>query len=175
MKHIIIVGSVRKGNSLYIAEQIALAKGKDCKVVQLSNYQINLCNGCLACDETQKCVFDDGMTTILSDVRNAETIIVVTPSRYALLSGDAKVFIDRLNPTAASEELVGKKFVGIAVGQTDKDDKSIANALKSLEIFAESAGLESLGVFPVYECLGEDAAKSGGEIPALAKKVAKLL
>lgn len=149
-----VIGSMRKGNSAYIANEIKKA------FHEIDSYtlghNINYCTGCLECDETHKCVIRDDMDQILESIIASDVLLVVTPVRYSLMSGDVKVFIDRLNPTAVSESICGKKLLAIAIGQTEEQDGTIQDALKSLEMFAQNASLEYLGGYPVYTCYGQD-------------------
>lgn len=158
----LVVGSMRRGNSAYIAE-IIKNNFEGINIFTLGN-GINYCTGCLECDETHKCHYRDEMDVILSKLCESDTLIIVTPVRYSLMSGDVKVFIDRLNPTAVSEELVGKKLIAIAVGQTEEADGTIQDALKSLEMFANNAAMEYVGGFPVYSCYGNNELKEKTDV-----------
>lgn len=175
MKVLIVVGSARKGNSQFLANCIAkTVHSKQLEVVRLSDYEINYCTGCLECDETHECYIKDGMEVLLEKVKEAETLVMVSPARYSLLSGDCKVFIDRLNPTAVSEEIVGKKFIGVVVGQSEEDaeDHSIVKALQSLVDFAENAGMEVLGRYAVYNCYDPNSAEGQEGIEELCQEIA---
>jgi len=175
MSNLILVGSARKGNSLFLANCIAGAiTGEDVEVVRLSDYEINYCTGCLECDETHECYIKDGMEVLLAKVKAADTLIMVSPVRYSLLSGDCKVFIDRLNPTAVSEEIVGKKFIAVVVGQSEEgtEDHSIEKGLQSLVDFAENAGLDVLGGYAVYNCYAENSAAEQEGIENLCQEIA---
>lgn len=175
MKELIVVGSARKGNSLFLANCIAEAvHSKQLEVVRLSDYEINYCTGCLECDETHECYIKDGMEVLLEKVKEAQTLVMVSPARYSLLSGDCKVFIDRLNPTAVSEEIVGKKFIGVVVGQSEEgaENRSIEKALQSLVDFAENAGMEVVGRYAVYNCYEANSAEDQEGIEGLCQEIA---
>ena len=150
----LVVGSMRKGNSAYISE-IINNNFDNVNVFTLGD-GINYCTGCLECDEIHRCHYRNKMDVILPTLCESDILIIVTPVRYSLMSGDVKVFIDRLNPTAVSEKLVGKKIIAIAIGQTKEEEGTIQDALKSLEMFAANAAMEYVGGFPVYSCYGND-------------------
>lgn len=180
MKALIIVASARKGSSLYIAKQIAESVGEvlQCEIVRLSDYQIGYCSGCLECDETHECNIPDDMKTILEKLLGVDVLIMISPARYSLLSGDAKVFIDRLNPTAVSGDIEGKKFIAITVGQTDKEEDidSVNLAAESLVAFADNAGMETEGKYCVYNCYGpEDIYKKENQIKDIVKDIVQRL
>ena len=121
---------------------------------------INYCTGCLECDELHECIIHDRMDDILSSIVSSESLIIVTPVRYSLMSGDVKVFIDRLNPTAVSETIVGKDLFVIAIGQTEEEEGTVQDAISSLKMFADNAGLNFREGYPVFLCYGSDDLKN---------------
>ena len=170
----ILVGSARDGNSLYFARKIS--EKYPANVIQIATKKISLCTGCLDCDETQKCVFGDEMDDLIRTMVESDVIIAISPARWGLLSGDLKLFIDRLNPIATTEELVDKRFIGVVIGQSKTDDTSIPHALKSLEYFAESAGMKLMGSFSIYECLsGDDLSKNESVVSNTVAEILKLM
>lgn len=152
MKTTILVGSMRNGNSAFLAEKIADEIGES-NVFTLGG-NIQYCTGCLQCDETHECYIHDDMDKILPAIKASENLIIVTPVRYSLMSGDVKVFIDRLNPTAVSEDICGKTLITVAVGQTTEDDGTVQDAINAMEMFANNASLEFAGGYPFYSCYG---------------------
>jgi len=157
-KVLIIVGSARKGNSRYLANRIDEATNRtSCEIINLSDYNITYCDGCLSCDETETCHIDDDMSVLLAKVNECEKMILITPVRWSLLSGDMKVFIDRLNPYAASKKLSGKMAYGFAIGQSEGDEiVSIELGLESMKHFCENAEIVFYGGDIVAGCLQPD-------------------
>lgn len=178
MKTLIIVASARKGSSRYIANRLAeKLEPSDVKIIQLSDYSISFCTGCLVCDETHVCNIDDEMNQLVDVVKEADALVFITPARYSLLSGEAKVFIDRLNPTAVTGDIEGKKFIAVAVGQTQKEDAldSISLAAQSLINFAENAGLRVLGKYCIYGCYGPDDIEQNEDVEQTCEAAANAL
>lgn len=170
----VVVGSMRKGNSALIGDKLKSVI-TNTKVFTLGS-NIHYCTGCLECDETHKCNISDDMDFILPSIVESDILIIVTPVRYSLMSGDVKVFIDRLNPTAVSEELCGKKLIAIAVGQTDEEEGSVQDSLSSLQMFANNAGMQYMGGYPIFSCYGnDDLAKKENEINDVIKWVKEKL
>ncbi len=104
MRILAIVGSARRGNTYAMVEAAThelSAKACDVELIHLRDIKLEVCDGCLACDEEGKCVIEDDMEKILPDVAQADGFIFGTPARWSLLSGELKVFIDRSNPLAA--------------------------------------------------------------------------
>lgn len=163
MKNVtMVIGSMRDGNSAFIARRIKEELPAVSAFVLGGN--IGYCTGCLACDETHQCVIRDGMDSIIESIKESDILLIVTPVRYSLMSGDVKVFIDRLNPTAVAETIVGKEVLAIAIGQTEEADGTIASALSSIEMFADNANMTFGGGYPVYSCYGSDELSNKEEI-----------
>ena len=161
MKNVVIVsGSMRKGNTFGIAkmyEEAFKSCGFTTHLIALSEKQYSFCNGCLSCDETQKCIINDGFMDIIDMIRNADLIVFGTPARWRLLSGELKTFLDRLNPFAAVEGYAGLKTFVYAVGQSDDESiDSIQSAANSVCTFAEDAGMDILGTQVFCNLLSEE-------------------
>ena len=161
MKIIGIVGSPRQGNTeamVRAALNGAREAGAQTELVLLRDLKIEICDGCLQCDETEKCHFDDDMGEVNNKLIEADGFIMGTPARWSLLSGDLKVFMDRTNPLAMSERLKGKAAGIVAVGQSpkDEDEQSISKAADSVKNFCSNAGIDVVGVVLGFEALQEN-------------------
>lgn len=159
MKKIVIVsGSKRKGNTLGIANIYMSEfqkRGCTTKLIDLSTEEINYCDGCLSCDETQVCKINDNFSKIIDELRSADVLILGTPARWRLLSGELKSFIDRLNPYAAIEGYANINVFIYALGQSSEHEgESILSAIDSVCAFAKDAGMNILGTQAFYELYG---------------------
>jgi len=155
MKKIVIVsGSKRTGNTLGIAKIYAeefQKKGCTANLIDLSSINITYCDGCLRCDETQQCIFKDDFDKVIEDIRTADLVIMGTPARWSLLSGELKSFIDRLNPYAAVEGYTGINIFIYGLGQSSEEGgSSIISAINSVSTFANDAGMKILGTQAFY-------------------------
>lgn len=158
MRIVAIVGSSRRGNTYAMVEAGCHAL-KDCDVelIHLKDVDIKVCDGCLSCDETGKCAIDDDMEDILRAIKEADGLIIGTPSRWSLLSGELKIFIDRLNPLAVPELLKGKSAIVFAVGQTEGDEsETIRLAVNSVKNFCDNAGIKVEEEVVAEGCLGPE-------------------
>lgn len=159
MKIIAIIGSMRKGNSYQMVEGIVDAiteKGVELEVIHLKDISMSFCDGCLSCDETGKCHMEDDVSDIVTKIENADGLIFASPTRWSLLSGEMKTFMDRLNPLAVPEKLANKKAIIFVAGQTKKeDDDSIMIAASSIESFCINAGIDVVDKVLAYDCLME--------------------
>lgn len=101
-KVLIISASLRCGsNSELMAKSVmdgALAAGHEVELLSLKGKNISFCKGCLACQNSGKCVIRDDMDEMISKVCNAEVIVIATPVYYYGMPGQLKTFLDRCNP-----------------------------------------------------------------------------
>ncbi len=104
---LVITTSLRAGsNSDALAEELirgAKESGHQVERISLKDKDIRFCRGCLACQKTQKCVIRDDAVEIAEKVKNADTLVFVTPIYYYEMSGQMKTLLDRLNPLFPSD------------------------------------------------------------------------
>ncbi len=153
---LIIIGSRREGNSTLFGKKLKEALKKErisADTITPGNQKIYLCTGCMDCDENGICDFKDDMIENVEKVNSAEYLIFITPTRWNLLSGDLKIFMDRLNPLYASRKLEGKKLIAIAIGSKKKEEYSTDGAVTSLGSFADSSGMKLVYHKQFNECL----------------------
>lgn len=159
MNIVIVSGSKRKGNSEYIADALVdCLKGlEECinvTCLKLSEIEMDFCTGCLLCDETARCCIDDEMTNLVDVIANADGMILISPARWSLISGEMKTFLDRLNPLAVSMKLAGKKCITITIGQSDESEgDSIIAASNSFRAFADNAEMIVYRQIEIFSCL----------------------
>ncbi len=137
-----IVGSRRKGNSYHLMQRIsdALAENRiSSDNIIPGNQKIYLCTGCMDCDKNGICDFNDDMKNNIDKINAAEVLIFITPTRWNTLSGDLKIFIDRLNPLYSIKGLKNKKIIVLCIGSKTHNEYSTDGALTSLGLFIESA------------------------------------
>lgn len=174
-KALIVVGSRREGNSFYLANKIKEELKKDrivSYIIVPGNQKIHLCTGCMDCDENGVCDFTDDMQRNIDRLLECDTIIFITPTRWNLLSGDIKIFMDRLNPLYTNKKMEGKKMVAISIGSSPKDVYSTDDAVKSLTNFAESASMDTVLTYQFNNCLDfKDILKQEDNINSLIEKL----
>lgn len=158
MRIVAIVGSVRRGNTYAMVEAACHAlEDAEVELIHLKDIDVHMCDGCLTCDESGDCHIDDSMVDILTRMKEANGLILGTPSRWSLLSGELKVFLDRLNPLAVPESLKGKKAIILAVGQTEGEEaESIREAANSVGAFCDNAGIKVIDTIVAEGCLAQN-------------------
>ena len=122
-KVLVITTSLRaKSNSDILASRLAEGAkdaGHSVECISLKGRDIKYCIGCLTCQKTQKCVIKDDVPAIAEKVKNAETVVFVTPIYYYEMSGQMKTLLDRLNPLYPTDY----KFRNIYMLSTAAEDE----------------------------------------------------
>ena len=108
MSNVLVIStSLRaKSNSDILAGRLiagAREAGHQVEHISLKGKTIKFCIGCLACQKTQKCVLKDDAAEIAEKVKNADTLVFVTPIYYYEMSGQMKTLLDRMNPLYPSD------------------------------------------------------------------------
>ena len=103
MKNVLIISSSLRprSNSDALAEAFARGAaeaGNQVETVSLRGKEIHFCKGCLACQQTQKCVIADDAPAIVQKMYGADVLVFATPIYYYELSGQLKTLLDRANP-----------------------------------------------------------------------------
>ena len=141
-----ICGSPRKRNTWFMLETVmgaANKKGAETELISLIDYDISQCMGCLSCEETGKCVIKDDMKKILTKVKEADALVLGSPSYYNNVTGLMKCFIDRTNPTWKKMELKGKKM---AICCTGSQDVEVVECCTGVLIdYADTMGMKIAG------------------------------
>jgi len=128
MKKVLIVSSSLRGGSnseilAREAERGAKDAGNDVEFLSLKGKDIKFCIGCLACQNTRKCVQKDDMAEMIEKVQNADVLIFATPIYYYEMSGQLKTFLDRCNPLFPQEN----KFKDVYLITSSYDDAKNAS------------------------------------------------
>ncbi len=154
---LMIVGSRRDGNCAHLARKIKEGFARErisSDIITPGNQKIYLCTGCMDCDKNGVCDFNDDMKSNIEKMNESEVILFLTPTRWNTLSGDLKIFIDRLNPLFSTKRLKDKKVIALVVGAKKRNEYSTDGALTSLGSFFESAEANMIYYHQFDQCLG---------------------
>ena len=147
-KVLVISTSLRvKSNSDILAERLiagARDAGHEVEQISLKGKELKFCIGCLSCQKTQKCVLNDDAVWIAEKVKNADTLVFVTPIYYYEMSGQMKTLLDRLNPLYPSDYRFRKIYMLMTAAE-DEDyvsEKAVSGLQGWIDCFekAELAG-----------------------------------
>ncbi len=107
-KNILVISTSprRRGNSEALADAFirgAREAGNRVQKISLYDKTIGFCQGCLACQKTQRCVIHDDAGDIVQNMLTADVIVFATPIYYYEMSGQMKTMLDRANPLYAAD------------------------------------------------------------------------
>ena len=142
MKALIINCSpVRDGATAEITSIISdeLSQKYETKQVCIDDYDIAFCKGCRSCHNTAKCVMTDGVQQLMAEFEAADVIICASPSYWADVPGQFKVFIDRCTPYSNTHEphaslSAGKKGYAVVL-RTGSNMKECERIIQTIEHF----------------------------------------
>jgi multimeric flavodoxin WrbA len=100
MKIACVLGSPRiKGNSAAIAQRFldrAEALGAETESFHLNTLSYRGCQACYACKtKLDHCILKDDLSPVLAAVKEADVLVLATPTYYGDISGQLKCFVDR--------------------------------------------------------------------------------
>jgi len=100
MKIVTLLGSPRSNkNSATIANRFtetAAQLGAETRSYELNRLAYRGCQGCYACKNTlDHCVLQDDLTEVLTDVQDADLVVLASPVYYGDVTAQMKGFIDR--------------------------------------------------------------------------------
>lgn len=174
MKILIINTSpVRDGATAEIVNTVRACteSRNEVRAVCIDDYRIQLCRGCRACHTTAKCFQKDDVDALMAEYEWADSIITVSPSYWADVPGQFKVFIDRCTPWCNTHEphaklTPGKRGYSIALrtGPNMRECERIIGTIEHFYGHLEIQASGSLGLCGV-ECK-KDAMARANEIRA---------
>lgn len=115
---------VRNGATAEIVKVVnsCLKKDNEIRSICIDDYDIKYCKGCRSCHMTAKCIQEDDTEKVIGQYDWADIIISVSPSYWADIPGQFKVFIDRCTPWCDTHEphatiKSGKKAIRLHCGR----------------------------------------------------------
>jgi multimeric flavodoxin WrbA len=140
MKVIGVEGSPRKnGNTEKLVKTIlesASGNGAETKFYKLTEMNISHCLGCFNCRETGTCVTNDDIQLLHKEIQSSDVIIFGSPVYMWQVSGQTKLFMDRLIPFIKPDfttRLKGKKSIFMVFTQGNPDKNSFKLYFEYLE------------------------------------------
>lgn len=140
MNVLVINGSPRtKGNSDLLCDEFirgAKESGNYAEKISLREKEVHPCKACYACFKTGICIQKDDMAGILKKAEEADVLVLASPTYFLTMSGQMKVFIDRLLPKW--QGLGGKDAYVIVTGHDGK--QGLKHNAEDLSIILENLG-----------------------------------
>jgi multimeric flavodoxin WrbA len=150
IKVLAFAGSPRRhGNSETLLDWVLASMGGETDVsvekIALSEANINMCNGCNACEKLNRCIQRDGMDTVHDKIIEADCIVLASPIFCMGLAAQVKALVDRaqvfrsrkyvLKLPIVPPERRGKRF-GIFLATAGQNwDHVFAAAIPSVKCF----------------------------------------
>ncbi len=151
---LIIKSSPRKnGNSSVLADQVALgaqSQGATVESFRVAEMNINPCDACDACQETQGvCVIQDDMQALYPKIQKADALVLASPIYWFTFSAQLKTCIDRWYAfQPIRPEVWPGKQIGIVLtyGDSDPYDSGAVNAIYTYQSMCRYLGIEIAGM-----------------------------
>jgi len=155
-KRVLIVNGSprRRGNSVLLAEQVAVGAreaGAEVETVTTQGMDVQPCTACEACKGTEEgdCIIQDDMQSLYPRIRSADVIVIATPVYWFTMSAQAKLFIGRfyaLIDTARGNLLTGKRFAFVLTyGDSDPFTSGAINAIRAFQDMCRYLEAEIVG------------------------------
>ena len=139
-KIVIVSSSMRIGNSDCLCdcfEKGLSEKKHNITRINLRDINLTFCSGCSFCYDNGRCCQKDDMHEYYQKIQDADILVFATPIYFGAISGQLKVFIDRLYPIY--KNLNAKSIIVIATCyQSSKS--TIDNSIYDIKRFAEDSG-----------------------------------
>jgi len=151
MKILVIIGSVRKGNTYRTVKKIEEIHKEisDCEYeyIFLKDLNFCLCKGCFTCISKgeQLCPLKDDRDIIIQKIESSDGVILASPNYVANVSWLMKNFIDRFAYTCHRPRYFNQKFMLLI---TSGSYMGVKNAMKAMSVLVSGGRIISrLGVF----------------------------
>lgn len=119
------VQSTTRRLARYILDGAAEA-GAETGMIDLCDLRVVPCTACDACSLNGICVNDDDVPSVLDQMRAADGIVFASPVYIDNVSGQMKVFFDRLADAIHYQVLAGKYGCSAATTHTSGGDRVVA-------------------------------------------------
>ncbi len=193
MKILGVVGSKRKkGNTAHLVKAAlnsARKEGVETQTVYLGDYSYNGCNGCEGCKKTNKCIVDDDMQKLYPLIREADAVILGSPTYFYNVSSDMKAFIERLycyeifdeddrSVWMPLNEAKGIKYASVIAICEQDNEYDMGFTAEAMELPLKALGYRVVAVVKVLNLYKKDdfaGSAAVGQAEKAGEKLAKTL
>jgi multimeric flavodoxin WrbA len=174
MKIIAIHGSPRtiRSTTRILADYVldgATEAGAETEMIDLCDLRITPCTACEGCSFNGICVFEDDVPALVARMKEADGIVFASPVYIDNISGQMKVFFDRLADAIHYQLLAEKYGCAVATTHTSGGDEVVAY-LNHVQNYLGVISVGGLAVATSGEAEAVDAREA--EARALGKKLA---
>jgi multimeric flavodoxin WrbA len=149
----------------------AAEAGAETEIIDLADLRVVPCTACDACAINGICVNDDDVAGLVARMKEADAIIFGSPVYIDNVSGQMKVFFDRLADPIHYQQLAGKYGCSVATTAESGGDEVVAyenHVLNYLGAVAVGGMSIALGTNPAALADAEPAARALGKNLAAA-------
>ena len=100
--------------------------GAETEMVDLCDYRVTPCTDCEGCRMTGTCVYDDDVPALVARMKEADGIVFGSPVYIDNVTGQIKIFFDRLADAIHYQILTGKYGCAVAVTEESGGDEVVA-------------------------------------------------
>ena len=182
MKILGVEGSSRKnGNTEKLVKTIlesASENGAKTTFYKLVEMNISLCLGCFSCRETGTCVTNDDMQLLYEEIQASDIIILGSPVYMWQVSGQTKLFMDRLSAFIKPDfttRLKGKKSLFMVFTQGNPDENSFKFYFEYLEKLFSFLHYDVMGTIVAAGTRDKDDILKKTDILEKAREIGKKL
>lgn len=104
----------------------AAEAGAETEMIDLCDLRITPCTACEGCSFNGICVYDDDVPALVDRMKEADAIIFASPVYIDHVSGQMKIFFDRLADAIHYQVLAGKYGGSVATTHTSGGDEVVA-------------------------------------------------
>ena len=104
----------------------AAEAGADTDLIDLCDLRVTPCTACEGCSFNGVCVYDDDVPALVQRMKDADGIIFASPVYIDNISGQMKIFFDRLADIIHYQVLSGKYGCSVASTHTSGGDGIVA-------------------------------------------------
>nr|WP_294466379.1 flavodoxin family protein [uncultured Sellimonas sp.] len=155
---------VRDGATAEIVKIVVeyLARIHEVKCSCIDDFKIGFCKGCRSCHQTAECILHDDTEKLIALFEWADAVVLVSPSYWADVPGQFKVFIDRCTPWCNTHEPhasigAGKKGYSIVL-RTGPNMRECNRLIETLEHFYGHMEIECCGHMGLCSVENKEAA-----------------
>jgi multimeric flavodoxin WrbA len=100
--------------------------GAETEMIDLADHRITPCSACEGCKLTGTCVHDDDVAGIIARMKEADGIVLGSPVYVDNVTGQMKIFIDRLADAIHYQVLTGRYGCAVATTCDSGGDEVVA-------------------------------------------------
>jgi multimeric flavodoxin WrbA len=104
----------------------AAESGAETDIIELCDCRVTPCTACEGCSFNGICVYEDDVSSVVERMNDADGIIFASPVYIDNVSGQMKLFFDRLADAIHYQVLAGKFGCSVATTHTSGGDEVVA-------------------------------------------------